>query len=316
MLSLSFPKPGLHKICLIVVAVVCFTLLLLGGVGSMSTKAAPTVQTPPSASSPTPNSTTTKPSFLTDPVPDPHQEGVQYFPQTGHTLRGKFLQYWQQYGGLAQFGYPLTEEFHQQDSSAPQMSAPAQYFPQTGHNLSGTFLAYWQAPGGLAVHGYPISEPAMERSTNGKDYLVQWFERSRMELHSENAGTPYEVLLGVLGRQLAEKKGYPFGWYPLYGRAADFSWASGGLLPPRKCALYTCSCTAFVYDTLSETKSLHLVNVKYARVDILSIQLLNFNDAIVFGRFATAEEQDPGCQPYSLGYVVYQSQTNPANRTP
>ena len=57
-----------------------------------------------------------------------------------------------------------------------------------------------------------------------KEYTVQYFERSRMELHPENAGTPYEVLLGMLGTQLAQKKGYPYGWYPEYGHAADFSW--------------------------------------------------------------------------------------------
>jgi hypothetical protein len=33
-----------------------------------------------------------------------------YFPETGHNLGGRFLAYWQAHGGLAQFGYPLTEE--------------------------------------------------------------------------------------------------------------------------------------------------------------------------------------------------------------
>lgn len=32
-------------------------------------------------------------------------------PQTGHTLRNSFLVYWEARGGLAQFGYPLSEEF-------------------------------------------------------------------------------------------------------------------------------------------------------------------------------------------------------------
>ncbi len=34
-----------------------------------------------------------------------------WFPETGHTISGKILQYWQQYGGLSQFGYPLSEAF-------------------------------------------------------------------------------------------------------------------------------------------------------------------------------------------------------------
>src|SRR5207253_4450759 len=65
--------------------------------------------------------------------------------------------------------------------------------------------------------------------TSGRSYLVQYFERSRFEYHPENAGTPYEVLLGLLGTQLSQKRGYPYGWYPFYGHALDFSWISGQL---------------------------------------------------------------------------------------
>jgi len=34
-----------------------------------------------------------------------------YFSETQHNLCGGFLSYWSQFGGLAVFGYPLTEEF-------------------------------------------------------------------------------------------------------------------------------------------------------------------------------------------------------------
>ncbi|NJP06030.1 MAG: GerMN domain-containing protein [Chloroflexaceae bacterium] len=34
----------------------------------------------------------------------------RYFPATDHTIRGRFLDYWQQHGGLPVFGYPLTDE--------------------------------------------------------------------------------------------------------------------------------------------------------------------------------------------------------------
>jgi hypothetical protein len=87
--------------------------------------------------------------------------------------------------------------------------AGASYFTQTGHNLSGTFLQYWLANGGLAVYGYPTSEAFTETSpTDGKPYLVQYFERNRFEYHPENAGTPYEVLLGLLGRQELVDRGW------------------------------------------------------------------------------------------------------------
>ena len=34
-----------------------------------------------------------------------------YFPQTGHSLSGLFLRYWNSHGGLALFGYPISEVF-------------------------------------------------------------------------------------------------------------------------------------------------------------------------------------------------------------
>jgi hypothetical protein len=37
-------------------------------------------------------------------------EGAQFFPETGHNLSGKFLDYWNSSGGLALFGYPISEE--------------------------------------------------------------------------------------------------------------------------------------------------------------------------------------------------------------
>lgn len=36
--------------------------------------------------------------------------GQRFFPETGHNLGGDFLTYWSVQGGLAQFGYPLSEE--------------------------------------------------------------------------------------------------------------------------------------------------------------------------------------------------------------
>ena len=42
----------------------------------------------------------------------PRPEGAEqcvYFPQVQHTISGAFLTYWQKYGGLRQFGYPITE---------------------------------------------------------------------------------------------------------------------------------------------------------------------------------------------------------------
>lgn len=80
------------------------------------------------------------------------------------------------------------------------------FFKQTGYNVCGTFRSYWERNGGLARFGYPITDPAQE-TVEGKTYWVQYFERRRMELHPENSGTPYEILLGLLGREVYAVEG-------------------------------------------------------------------------------------------------------------
>jgi hypothetical protein len=56
------------------------------------------------------------------------QEQVRYFPETRHTVRGVFLKYWEEHGGLAQQGYPLTEEFVEESTLDPGKSYTVQYF--------------------------------------------------------------------------------------------------------------------------------------------------------------------------------------------
>ena len=76
----------------------------------------------------------------------------------------------------------------------------------TGHTLAAPMRAYWERYGGLAQFGYPLTEPFTEtlNTTDPRDqrpqiYQVQYFERARFEYHPEYAGTPSEVLLGLLG---------------------------------------------------------------------------------------------------------------------
>lgn len=46
-------------------------------------------------------------------VDDPHNPAVLFFPETGHTLAGKFRDYWQQNGGVGIFGFPISEEIEE-----------------------------------------------------------------------------------------------------------------------------------------------------------------------------------------------------------
>jgi methionine-rich copper-binding protein CopC len=83
-------------------------------------------------------------------------------------------------------------------------------FPETGKTVCGKFLDYWNSHGGLAQQGYPISGEMQEVSaTDGKTYLVQYFERAVFELHPENQ-PPNDVLLSLLGNFLYKQK-YPNG---------------------------------------------------------------------------------------------------------
>ena len=172
-----------------------------------------------------------------------------YFKETGYFVSQPFLKYWQENGALGLFGYPISDlvqetneavgevytaqyferaRFEQHPSlgdavvlgrlgallrqpGPPAQPKPgAQFFPQTGHNVSPTFLRFWNEHGGLAVFGYPITEEQTEKNPiDGKEYIVQYFERNRFEQHPEMAGTASEVQLGLLGVQLYRQKYIP-----------------------------------------------------------------------------------------------------------
>lgn len=193
---------------------------------------------------------------------------VTFFPETNHTTSFGFKYFWDHSGGLAVFGYPLTEEFseanqddgkvytvqyfererfeyHPEFKGTPYetelgrlgvldaqqrnllYTAPFQaitnnhnsgcvFFP-TGHQVCGEFLTYWQSHGldfgdqgfsyreSLALFGYPISEPFTDPTTG---LTTQYFERAKFELHTNFAGTPNEVELGLLGKQLLNQRGW------------------------------------------------------------------------------------------------------------
>src|SRR5215218_9128926 len=115
---------------------------------------------------------------------------------------------------------------------AAQPVRDATFFQQTSHNLSGKLLSFWQSTGGLEIYGYPISEPFTEKSkSDGKNYVVQYFERNRLELHPEAAGTKYEVQLGLLGSEMLDAQGGPTAISKL-GSGKFYPPQSGYNIPP------------------------------------------------------------------------------------
>ncbi|MDQ3706208.1 MAG: ABC transporter substrate-binding protein [Chloroflexota bacterium] len=107
-----------------------------------------------------------------------------WFPETRHTLSGKFLEYWNKYGGLTQFGLPLSEPF-QEVSATDNKTYTVQYFERNRFELhperAGTAQAAYEVELGLlgvqqykltpvAAASLPINPPA--NVTSAKDTLV------------------------------------------------------------------------------------------------------------------------------------------------
>ncbi|HYP20966.1 MAG TPA: glycosyl hydrolase [Chloroflexia bacterium] len=91
----------------------------------------------------------------------------------------------------------LTPASRHSPAAYASAALEGRYYEQTGLTLAPEFLDYYDAQGGVLLFGYPVTPARLE---NG--YLVQWTERQRLEHHPEHAGTPHEVLLGLLGREL------------------------------------------------------------------------------------------------------------------
>src|SRR2546425_10714 len=60
-------------------------------------------------------------------TPATAQATSRTFPQTGKTVQGKFLAYWNAHGGLPQQGFPISEEF-QERSDLNGKTYTVQYF--------------------------------------------------------------------------------------------------------------------------------------------------------------------------------------------
>lgn len=91
---------------------------------------------------------------------------------------------------MVQTGSPVSVQGQRND---------CQNFSETGKTICGRFLEYWLDHGELAQQGLPLSETFLEQSaTDGKTYIVQYFERAIFEYHPNNA-PPNDVQLSLLG---------------------------------------------------------------------------------------------------------------------
>ncbi|MBC8161181.1 MAG: hypothetical protein H7Z42_08170, partial [Roseiflexaceae bacterium] len=148
------------------------------------------------------------------------QTPPRYFSATGHHVKGAFRSFWERRGGLAVFGYPITEEFTRRaDSKIVQYFERARFeldvrngqafvelgrlgaeitgIQQTTPALGGAFRTFWQRNGGTAIFGQPLTSEYREAQPGGGERVVQWFERAKFELVGG------QVRLALLGSLLA-----------------------------------------------------------------------------------------------------------------
>jgi uncharacterized protein YkwD len=70
-------------------------------------------------------------------------------------------------------------------TTSPAHANGSRYFPETGFVVDSPMLAAFERYGGVSLIGLPISD-AMETSCESQSCLVQWFERSRIEIHHDD----------------------------------------------------------------------------------------------------------------------------------
>jgi len=128
------------------------------------------------------------------PAPQPNQPaGCHYFPETQHTLCEPFLSYWKRNGGLARFGYPITDS---QEESLGNWLGPVQYFERSRMEqhmeFRGTNSEVLLGLLGQTIHDVAILDTACEHPL----YSPWRLAYTRISFRSA-LGCPMPVLEGI-----------------------------------------------------------------------------------------------------------------------
>jgi len=165
---------------------------------------------------------------------------IRFFPETGHSVGHGFLKYWENFGGLATFGYPITEEMQENGTTVQYFqrarfewhpgAAPQRYDVLLG--LLGDIIAapmmnqqpfqrvnasndvnctFYQPTGHRLCFGFrdywqshgglAIFGYPISEEFQENGVTVQYFERQRLEYHPENS-PQWQVEGGLLGTQV------------------------------------------------------------------------------------------------------------------
>jgi hypothetical protein len=165
---------------------------------------------------------------------------TEYFPETGHYVKGEFLRFYRNIENpIAIYGYPITEEFTDKNGLLVQYFQRARfeyhpdkpdgqkvgltplgnlvykpqghlnvnnplacrYYTETGYAVCFAFLEFFEENGGIAQFGYPISSFEFH-----DDLIVQYFQRARFEWRPWQ-GEGRRVGLTDLGRVYFDQTG-------------------------------------------------------------------------------------------------------------
>jgi hypothetical protein len=168
------------------------------------------------------------------------QDNLRFFPETDHLVGNGFLKYWQTFGGLAAFGYPISEEMTENGMTVQYFErarfewhpgvdpahfdvllgllgnevtagrhAEAQFVPLRATNDAN--CTFYAATGHRLCFGFraywqthgglAIFGYPISEEFQENGFTVQYFQRQRLEYHPENSRA-WQVEGGLLGVQV------------------------------------------------------------------------------------------------------------------
>ncbi|HEX8600042.1 MAG TPA: hypothetical protein VF952_16190 [Chloroflexia bacterium] len=151
-------------------------------------------------------------------LPSLAQAECRTFPETGKAVCGRFLEHWQENGGVAQHGYPISDEF-QEISELNGQTYTVQYFERAvfekhPENQPPYDVLLSQLGTMQFRSRYPGAEPKSDTAPRGpRETVGQFFSAMHY-----SAGTSIMIQSSLLSKKLLERFQYGDPYYGLLGQ--------------------------------------------------------------------------------------------------